>query len=195
MAKKRAEESDRLKSAFLANMSHEIRTPLNGILGFTELIVDPSFDQKEKENMAHIILENGDLLMTIINDVLDISKIEAGQLELRYSQFKTGKLIREVSTMFLAKTNKNKLNLVLNVSEETYEIVLNSDFIRLKQVLSNLVSNAMKYTDKGTVEIGAFKEENSLIIYVKYLSVLTEAMRIQRKLAEQALDLQFQKIL
>lgn len=166
-AKERAEESDRLKSAFLANMSHEIRTPLNGILGFTELIVDPFFDQDQKKEMAGTILENGDLLMTIINDVLDISTIEAGQLELHLSKFKIGKLISDIKVLFIPKAHKNKLNLLLNLSQRTADIELNTDFNRLKQILSNLVSNALKYTEQGSVEIGAYTKDQSLVLFVK----------------------------
>lgn len=167
IAKEHAEESDKLKSAFLANMSHEIRTPLNGILGFTELLVDPECDPCQKESMGKIIIENGDMLLTIINDVLDISKIEAGQIVLHHSLFEVHKLMDEIKNSFAQKARNNGLELRIVPCPSLSKMQLNSDFMRLKQVLTNLVSNAIKYTEKGYIEIGCYEKPNEISFYVK----------------------------
>lgn len=167
LSKEKAEESDRLKSAFLANMSHEIRTPLNGILGFTELLVDPDYDDDQKANMANLILDNGELLLSIINDVLDISKIEAGQIVIHKSQFGVAKLISDIKNTFTVKAQKSGLELKIASNDSAFNLELNTDYVRLRQVLTNLVSNALKYTEKGFIEIGCTEKTNELIFYVR----------------------------
>jgi len=167
VSKEKAEESDRLKSAFLANMSHEIRTPLNGILGFTELLIDPDFNEKQKADMARLVLDNGDQLLAIINDVLDISKIESGQIELKYSLFSVKQMINDIKKSFEQRAQVHKIDLRLAENIPVEEIDLKSDFTKIKQVLSNLLSNALKYTDKGFVEIGFKATEKELIFHVK----------------------------
>ena len=166
-SKAKAVESDHLKSAFLANMSHEIRTPLNGILGFTELLVDPEFDQHQKDEMSKIILDNGDLLLSIINDILDISKIEAGLMEIHLSTFKVENLIKNTVNSFMPKARKQGLELIVVGNQKNCAKQITSDFIRAKQILTNLVSNALKYTENGYVEIGCTQDEREIIFYVK----------------------------
>jgi len=167
VSKEKAEESDRLKSAFLANMSHEIRTPLNGILGFTELLIDPDFNEEQKADMARLVLDNGDQLLAIINDVLDISKIESGQIEIKYSEFSVKQMINDIMKSFEPRAQVNNIHLRLAIDMPIKEINLKSDFTKIKQVLSNLLSNALKYTDKGFVEIGFKATEKELIFHVK----------------------------
>lgn len=166
VSKEKAEESDRLKSAFLANMSHEIRTPLNGILGFTELLIDPDFEEGQKSEMARLILENGDQLLSIINDVLDISKIESGLIDLNNSVFSVKQLLIDVKRTFEKNALANKIDLKIAENIPVNEIKIKSDNTKIKQVLNNLLSNALKYTDKGFVEIGYKDLETEIVFHV-----------------------------
>jgi PAS domain S-box-containing protein len=156
-AKEKAEESDRLKSAFLANMSHEIRTPLNSIIGFSELLVDPDFDTYQHRQYARIIIDSGNNLLTIIDDILDISKIEAGQLQIVNEKLDVHKLIADIRKLFLLKTSKKGLELRLYPSNPQKELIIESDVNRLRQILINFVNNALKFTINGFIEIGAKK--------------------------------------
>lgn len=159
LAKEAAEESDRLKSAFLSNMSHEIRTPMNAIMGFSELLLDNSFSNEEKNDFAHLIRTNGDNLLHLLNDIIDISMIESGQLKIARSHVDATILIQEVFESFkTSKTlvdNKN-LNYGLVCSEES--VFLKTDAFRLRQILNNLISNALKFTDRGYVKVTLEKE-------------------------------------
>jgi len=150
-AKERAEKSDKLKSAFLANMSHEIRTPMNSILGFSELleVVD---DEETKNQYLQIIQKNGHSLMQLLNDLMDLSKIEAGDLTMKKETFSLNELFKELKETYLKnieKRRKNGINLDYQLPDG--EIVIYSDPHRLKQVLSNLLSNAVKFTVKGSI--------------------------------------------
>jgi len=153
-ARNKAEESDRLKSAFLANMSHEIRTPLNSIIGFSELMADPDFDAAQQTEFAQIIINSGNSLLTIISDIMDFSKIEAGQVIVNKFPFVTQNLIsgllREYSIVAQGKGIELRID-PLNPKEDLW---INSDESRLKQVLVNLVGNAIKFTKEGYVELG-----------------------------------------
>ncbi|MDP3916087.1 MAG: ATP-binding protein [Bacteroidota bacterium] len=156
-AKEKAEESDRLKSAFLANMSHEIRTPLNSIIGFSELLVDPDYDTIQHRQYAQIIIDSGNNLLTIIGDILDISKIEAGQLQIVYSKLDVHKLIADIGKLFLLKTRKKGLELRLDPPNPQKELIIESDVNRLRQILINFVGNSLKFTNSGFIEIGVKK--------------------------------------
>jgi len=153
-ARLKAEESDRLKSAFLSNMSHEIRTPLNGILGFSELLTDPDLDVEEREQYVRIMNQNGEQLMDIINNILDISLIESGQIVLFHEWVDLQALIREVHELFLSP-GLNKNNIFVGIDCQSVESVrLYTDSGRLKQILVNLFGNALKFTSSGHVIIG-----------------------------------------
>lgn len=167
-AKERAEQSDKLKSAFLANMSHEIRTPMNGILGFSQLLLDTE-NQEELKEFVEVINKNGNHLLSLINDIIDISKIEAGMLTLTKSEFSLNKLMDEVFELFSRdeKVLDGLLELRVSYSMEDDQDIIFSDRTRLKQVLINLVSNACKFTDAGHIELGYALHENDFIFYVK----------------------------
>ena len=167
-AKNKAEQSDRLKSAFLANMSHEIRTPMNAIVGFANFLSDAE-DEEERNECCQLIIENGNHLLSLINDIIDISKIEAGMLELNRTEFVLNDLIQEVLRIFLNDQNVKikDLKISCNNGLDTTDSIIYSDRKRLKQILINLINNACKFTDQGYVEFGYNLHDELLIFYVK----------------------------
>lgn len=154
VAKEKAEESDRLKSAFLANMSHEIRTPLNSIIGFSELLGDPDFDNTQKYEFTNHIVLNGNNLLNIISDIVDISKIESGEIVIRNCVIPVHSLLDEIRTNHLLKAEEKKLQLKCSCPfpEGSPESVF-ADKERLHQIFNNLISNALKFTSEGYIEI------------------------------------------
>lgn len=150
-SKIQAEEALRSKGEFLANMSHEIRTPITGILGNVELLSSLSLDEKQ-EYYLHSIKENADQLLNLINDLLDISKIEADKLLLDESKFNLEKLILSVIKIFAPIIDKKQLNLSVEISDDLPKEII-SDQVRIKQILSNLLSNAIKFTENGEIKV------------------------------------------
>lgn len=150
--RKRAEESDQLKSSFLANMSHEIRTPLNGIIGFTSLLEEDfsEFSKEEIQKYLKIISENGSYLLSLVNDIIDLSKIESGQLTIVCQEFKLKDIIDKLENRF--KTYKQK-NVALIFDQSHLDLSLKTDVTRLTQILTNLISNALKFTTEGYVKV------------------------------------------
>jgi signal transduction histidine kinase len=166
-AKNKAEESDRLKSNFLANMSHEIRTPLNAIVGFTSLFDDPNVDAEERKTYQHIIQKNTESLLRLIDDILDLSIIEANQIIMRNIKFSPMNVFLEVYQQFLPQI-KNNIEFLLKIDETYKSIVITSDEYRFRQILSNLISNSIKFTESGSIEIGFYTDsKKQLIFYVK----------------------------
>lgn len=163
----RAKESDRLKSAFLANMSHEIRTPLNSIIGFSDLLLDPEFGAEHLLEFAQNINSSGNNLLAVINDIMDISMIEAGQVILRKAEFPIGKLLKEIQDEFVFRATTKGIELRYNVIESDDAVTIVSDRNKLKQVLINFVSNAIKFTEKGYIELGVIHDSDRLKVYVK----------------------------
>lgn len=160
-----AEQSNRLKSAFLANMSHEIRTPLNAIVGFSEILTTIE-DAKERKEYAGIIANNNQLLLQLISDILDISKIEAGTLEFVYSDVNVNTLLRDVEKAAQLKTNPSSVRITF--AESLPHCVIHSDRNRLAQVVNNLMTNAIKFTSKGSITFGyRLQDEDSLYFYVQ----------------------------
>jgi signal transduction histidine kinase len=154
IAKEKAEENDRLKSAFLANMSHEIRTPLNSIIGFSELLSDPDFQSDDRYNFARIITNSGNNLLAIISDIMDISKIEAGQLEVHKNVFSVNRLIQDIYNEYRIKALDKGIDFQISPCLPSNETLIESDHIKVKQVLVNFVGNALKFTEMGTIKIG-----------------------------------------
>lgn len=167
-AKKEAESANRAKSEFLANMSHEIRTPLNGVIGFIKLLMKTTFDETQKKYMEYIA-RSGDALMNLVEDILDISKIEAGKLDLEYGSTDLPDLIKSSINVIEYELFKKKLKLIKTISPDIPRFV-KTDGVRLKQVLLNLLSNAVKFTKKGEIEFKVErKNDNKKEGYVSLL--------------------------
>lgn len=160
MAKQKAEESDRLKSAFLANMSHEIRTPLNAIVGFSSLIASAENDEN-KDKYSQIIETNSDLLLQLIGDILDLSKIEAGTLEFKHSDFDLNKLLTEIESSLQLRLPHSK-PVTLSLKPGMAQCIIKSDRNRLTQVITNLITNAIKFTERGDISISYVQEGDML---------------------------------
>jgi PAS domain S-box-containing protein len=153
-AKQKAEESDRLKSSFLANMSHEIRTPMNGILGFAELLEDPHLNDAEQKKYLGIIQQSGERMLALINDLIDISKIESGQITISPQEFDPHLMLKDLYAFFLPEAQKKGLVLVLESAANHEKKLLFSDKAKINQILVNLIKNAIKFTFKGSVSFG-----------------------------------------
>ena len=170
-AKQKAEESDMLKSAFLSNMSHEIRTPMNAIMGFSELLVTPGFSEEERKSFANMVKSNGESLLTLLNDIIDISMIESGQLKLNFMDVKLYNLLTSVYNTFdsslLLTEKKSSVKLILNVNDADKKIVVHTDYHRLLQIMNNLVGNAIKFTNNGSVEFGYIVKNNIIEFFIK----------------------------
>lgn len=167
IAKEKAEESDRLKSAFLANMSHEIRTPMNGILGFASLLKLPNLNDEQLKQYVSIIENSGKRMLNIINDLMDISKIEAGQMEVTKGRFNVNELIEYLYAFFLPEAEKEELKLTFNCSLPNEEADIHSDNEKLYAILANLLKNSIKYSETGEISFGYDKKGGTLQFYVK----------------------------
>jgi PAS domain S-box-containing protein len=169
-AKEKAEESDKLKSAFLANMSHEIRTPMNAILGFATLIRNRILSEEKRRDYIDLINSNCRQLLHIITDIIDISKIEAGQISIFNKNFPLNKLMNDLYLNYKnqAELLKKPIHFILNNGLKNEDSAIFTDKVRLEQILANLLSNAIKFTDKGTIELGyRIDRKRDVIFYVK----------------------------
>ena len=153
-AKEKAEENDRLKSAFLANMSHEIRTPMNGILGFTELLKNPELTGEKQKQYIRMIEKGGVRMLNIINDIISISKVESGQMEVSITETNINEQIEYIYTFFKPEVQRKGMQISFHNSLSAKEAIIKTDHEKIYAILTNLVNNAIKYSDGGTIDIG-----------------------------------------
>jgi PAS domain S-box-containing protein len=155
-AKEKAVESDKLKTAFLANMSHEIRTPMNAIIGFSDLLADPGIPEAEKRNFTHIIQNNGNVLLNLIDDIIDMAKLEAGQLRIDKRIVNINNVLDELYNYFIELRNKmEKSHVEIRFPQyrcKNFELMI--DALRFRQIISNLLNNSLKFTESGFIELG-----------------------------------------
>ncbi len=166
-AKNKAEDSDKLKSAFLANMSHEIRTPMNGILGFSELLKTPNLSDKTQEMYIEIIEKSGFRMLDIINNLIDISKIEVGQIDIYNEMVDINELMEDMYKFFLPEAQQKHIELKHNKLCNINKVKINTDKTKLTQIISNLIKNAIKFTHDGIIEFGCEKENEFIKIFIK----------------------------
>lgn len=166
-AKEKAEESDRLKSAFLSNMSHEIRTPMNGILGFAELLKEPGLTGEEQQEYIRIIEKSGARMLNIINDIVDISKIEANLMNVNIKDCNINDKIEFIYIFFKPQVEEKGMQLLFKNTLPAKEAIIRTDNEKVYSILTNLVKNAIKYSKVGTIEFGYIKRGENLEFYVK----------------------------
>ena len=170
-AKNKAEESDKLKTAFLANMSHEIRTPMNAIVGFSELLNDPDLTDEIRREFIGLINENSKVLLSLIEDIIDVAKIEAEQLKVVNSTCQINLIFNDIKNYFskeITKLNKTEIELRLEKENQDDKFSIISDPLRFRQIMNNLIGNAIKFTNKGFFEFGyKVKDDKEIVFYVK----------------------------
>jgi PAS domain S-box-containing protein len=163
----KAEESEKLKRAFLSNISHEIRTPLNAIIGFSQLLLEPNMSVADFERNIAIVKISSQQLLSIISDIIDISKIETGQFQLTSELVNVNNLMSELFELYIPKAEKKKIRLRLSGLQSDAHTLLNTDGERLKQVVKRLLNNAIKFTQNGDIDFGFHEKEHFVEFYIK----------------------------
>lgn len=168
-AKEKAEESDRMKSSYLGNMSHKIRTPLNTIVGFANLLTEEDLEAEQKNNFINIIRNDTESVLRLIDDMINLAKIDANQLDVHNKQNSLNKIMGNVADYFKANEKTNNFKFTLNTMLPDGKDTINTDPAQLEKALMNLLNNAFKFTREGEIELGYFVNpaDNKLIIYVK----------------------------
>jgi len=175
-AKLKAEESDKLKTAFLSNMSHEIRTPLNGIVGFSNLITEPEYSQEEKKKFVEVINESSKRLMSLISDILDLSRIESNTMDFDFKRVNLSDHIKEVLDIYCNKTLTKNITIVLDVPDKS--TIVEIDPQRDRQVLINIINNSLKFTEIGEIRIGYRVYKDYVEMFVKDTGIGIEKERL-----------------
>ncbi|MCG8699355.1 MAG: PAS domain-containing sensor histidine kinase [Bacteroidales bacterium] len=163
--KRVADSNNKLKSEFLANMSHEIRTPLNGIVGFSNILTHNNVDDDKRKRFVRNIDNCSKQLLTLINDIIDLSKIEAGQLKLNFSDFDLHALLEDLKLLYINEVTSTgkRINIKLKKSSRKKRLIIKTDEVRLRQVLMNLLTNALKYTEQGSIDFGYSISKNGYL--------------------------------
>ncbi|MCB2219365.1 MAG: PAS domain S-box protein [Bacteroidetes bacterium] len=182
-AKNKAEEADRLKTAFLANMSHEIRTPMNAIIGFSELLNDPDLTGDNRKEFVQLIGENSKVLLHLIEDIIDVAKIEAGQIKVVKGACQVNMIMDEIKAQFTAKLNKypqKKITIRTQKLVPDTRFAIQTDPLRFKQIMNNLVGNAFKFTEEGFIDLGYSidEKEKTITFFVKDTGIGLEADKL-----------------
>ncbi|MCW3787442.1 sensor histidine kinase [Plebeiibacterium sediminum] len=167
LAKIKAEESDRLKSQFLMNMSHEIRTPMNGVLGFLDLLKNPDLNRDTSNNYIDIISKSGERLLETINDIIEISRIESGEVEVHYQKVNLNETIKYVYNFFHTETKAKGLDFKIAQLLDESKAIIKTDKIKLEGILTNLIKNAIKFTDEGYISISNFIKNKDLVFIIQ----------------------------
>ncbi|MDP3352873.1 MAG: ATP-binding protein [Flavobacteriaceae bacterium] len=167
IAKNKAEESNRLKSAFLGNMSHEIRTPMNGILGFTEILRTTDLKIEKQQKYLDIIGNSCRRLLNTVTDLMDISKIEAGSVEVKLSDINIKAQLEELFNFFEPEADKKGIQLLAKNGLSDAETILKSDAIKINSIMTNVLKNAIKFTHQGSIEFGCYIQDQNFEFYIK----------------------------
>ena len=178
IAKEKAEESDRLKSSFLANMSHEIRTPMNGILGFLDLLQEPDLEDETKNTYIDIMSKSGQRLLNTINNIIEISKIDAQQVQISKHRFCMVSLLNELSDFFQAEAKAKGIKLQTQLPEQTIELI--SDRTIFESIFTNLIKNAIKFTPTGEIKVGLLQNNNHLTAFVSDTGVGISPEKVEK---------------
>lgn len=168
--KEKAEESDKMKSLFLSNMSHDLRTPMNAIVGFADMLKESNLNVEEKDKFVEAIIRSGDNLLRLVNDIIDISKIEAGEFRLFMSECNLNQMIDDIEMSTIQAINRHHKQEVQFYSQKGVPgdtFMIRTDVTRLQQVLTNLAGNAVKFTDQGFIEVGYRIEQTKLLFFVR----------------------------
>ena len=165
-AKEKAEESDKLKTAFLHNISHEIRTPMNAIVGFSALLGEPEIDEMTRKSYIEVIMQSSNHLLSIITDIVDISNIEANLINTYKNEVCINTTLKSLCNQFISKATEKEINMICETGLSDSDALVLTDNKKLSQILSNLMSNALKFTNKGTIKVGYKLVENYIEFYV-----------------------------
>ena len=176
-ARRHAENAARAKSEFLANMSHEIRTPMNGVLGFAELLLQADLPAQQHRH-AELIVQSGRSMMLLLNDILDLSKIEAGQIRIDHHAVELGEIMEDCAALHRATAEKKQLSLVCTYLQNAPMVM--TDGLRLRQILLNLVGNAVKFTEAGQIEVALEMDDDQFIIRVCDTGIGISKDRLER---------------
>lgn len=167
LAKEKAEENERLKTTFLQNMSHEIRTPMNGIIGFLQLLKEPDLSPQDREKYIDIVIKSGKRLLTTINNIIEISKIDSDQIHVHPAPVNIPEVMEFYHDFFTPQAREKKIELKLNQKFGEEDGTILTDKFILDNILTNLINNAIKFTDQGVVEFGNYRKGETIVFYVK----------------------------